>query len=96
METLIEKVNELKESINKTQEVLEIKKLNNEIKNDKELLNLLEEYRIYPKEETKKKILDNSLFRKYKEKETDINILILKINKELKQITKKDKCGLWK
>ena len=94
METLIEKVNELKESINKTQEVLEIKKLNNEIKNDKELLNLLEEYRIYPKEETKKKILDNSLFRKYKEKETDINILILKINKELKQITKKDKCGL--
>ena len=36
----------------------------------------------------------DELFRKYKEKETDLNILILKINKELKQITKKDKCGL--
>ena len=49
---------------------------------------------INPKEETKKQILDNELFRKYKEKETDLNILILKINSELKQITKKDKCGL--
>ena len=94
METLIEKVNELKESLSKTKEVIDIKKLNEELKKDKDLVALLNEYHLYPKEETKKKILDNCLFRKYKEKELDLNVLILKINKELKQITKKDKCGL--
>ena len=94
METLIEKVNELKESLSNTKEVLDIKELNEEIKKDKKLLSLLNEYHLYPKKETKKQILDNELFRKYKEKETDLNILILKINSELKQITKKDKCGL--
>ena len=96
METLIEKVNELKDSLSNTKEVLDIKELNKEIKKDKKLIELLNEYHLYPKEETKKQILNNELFRKYKEKETDWNILILKINKELKQITKKDKCGLWK
>ena len=94
METLIEKVNELKDSLSNTKEVLDIKELNKEIKKDKKLIELLNEYHLYPKEETKKQILDNELFRKYKEKETDLNILILKINSELKQITKKDKCGL--
>ena len=94
METLIEKVNELKDSLSNTKEVLDIKELNKEIKKDKKLIELLNEYHLYPKEETKKQILNNELFRKYKEKETDLNVLILKINKELKQITKKDKCGL--
>ena len=94
METLIEKVNKLKDSLSNTKEVLDIKELNKEIKKDKKLIELLNEYHLYPKEETKKQILNNELFRKYKEKETDLNILILKINKELKQITKKDKCGL--
>ena len=65
MKTLIEKVNELKESLNQTPEVLDIKELNNEIKKDKELLKLLNEYHQYPKEELKKNILDNELFRKY-------------------------------
>jgi len=96
METLIEKVNELKDSLSNTKEVLDIKELSQEIKKDKKLLELLNEYHLYPREDLKKQILDNELFRKYKEKETDLNILILKINSELKQITKKDKCGLWK
>lgn len=94
METLIEKVNELKDALSNTEEVLDIKELNKEIKKDKKLLELLNEYHLYPREDLKKQILDNELFRKYKEKETDLNILILKINSELKQITKKDKCGL--
>ena len=80
METLIEKVNELKTSLSNTKEVLDIKELNEEIKKDKKLIELLNEYHMYPKEETKKQILDNELFRKYKEKETDLNLLILKIN----------------
>ena len=94
METLIEKVNELKDALSNTKEALDIKELNKEIKKDKKLLELLSEYHLYPRESLKKQILDNELFRKYKEKETDLNILILKINSELKQITKKDKCGL--
>ena len=48
------------------------KKIGYEFK-DKKLLELLNEYHLYPKEETKKQILDNELFRKYKEKETDLN-----------------------
>ena len=94
METLIEKVNELKDSLSNTKEVLDIKELNQEIKKNKKLLELLNEHHLNPREDLKKQILDNELFRKYKEKETDLNILILKINSELKQITKKDKCGL--
>ncbi len=94
MEKLIEKVNELKDALSKTKEVLDIKELNKEIKQDQDLVNLLNEYHLYPKEETKKKILNSPLFRKYKEKETDLNLLILKINSELKDITMKDKCGL--
>ncbi len=92
MEELIEKVDILKKSLNQEDIVQEIKELNNKVKTDKQLLSLIENYRTTKDENIKKQILENSLFREYKEKETEINILILEINKRLKEITKKDKC----
>lgn len=92
MEELIEKVNKLKSSIDELDKIKLIKELNKEILKDKELLKLIEEYNKTQNEDTKKQILDNKLFQKYKLLETDINILILEINSKLKQINNKGKC----
>lgn len=94
MEKLIEKIEKLKEELDKTEDVTKIKKLNIEIRKDQELIKLLEEYKYYPNEKTKEKIINNKLFKEYKESETDINILILQINKKLNEIKDKGKCNL--
>ena len=94
MEKLIEKVENLKNALDEEQVVIDLKKLNNEIKTDEELNKLLTEYHNSPSETLRNNLIQNSKIRKYKEKETEINILILEINSNLKQITKKDKCSL--
>lgn len=94
MEKLIEKIENLKNELDKTPDIKKVKDLNEKIRKDKELLKLLEEYKNYPKEETKNKIQNNKLFKEYKESETDINILILQINKKLNEISNKGKCDL--
>ena len=58
-------------------EQVEVKEIKRLNKSDKSLLNEIE---------------SNKLFQEYKEKETDLNILILKINERLKEITKKESC----
>lgn len=92
MEKLIEKIEELKECLDECDIVCDLKKLNEEIYNDKELVKLLNDYNYSHDDIIKEKIISNSLFQRYKEKETDLNILILRINKELKKINSKDKC----
>ncbi len=92
MNELIEKVEKLKKSIDKTTEVQELVRLNNEILKDKELLAKIKEYQITQDEKLKKDIIKHPLFLKYKEKETDLNILILKINQELKKLKDKGSC----
>lgn len=94
MEKLIEKVENLKNALDEEQVVIDLKKLNNEIKTDEELNKLLTEYHNSPSETLRNNLIQNSKIRKYKEKETELNILILEINSNLKQITKKDKCSL--
>ena len=94
MEKLIEKVENLKNALDEEQVVIDLKKLNSEIKNDEELNKLLTEYHNSPSETLRNNLIQNSKIRKYKEKETELNILILEINSNLKQITKKDKCSL--
>lgn len=92
MNELIEKVEKLKKSIDKTTEVQELVRLNNEILKDKELLAKIKEYQITQDEKLKKDIIKHPLFLKYKEKETDLNVLILKINQELKKLKDKGSC----
>lgn len=94
MNELIEKVDNLKQSISKLDKIKEIKELNKEIIKDKELLKQIEEYNRTQDEKIKQEIVNNSLFKKYKVLETDINVLILEINSKLKQINDKGKCGV--
>ena len=42
----------------------------------------------------KEEIYKNNLYQEYKKSETELNILILQINNELKKINNKGKCGL--
>ena len=92
MEELIEKVENLKKSINETNEVQELLRLNKEIMKDKELLSKIKEYQITQKESLKQEIIKHPLFLKYKEKETDLNVIILMINQELKKL---DESNQW-
>ena len=90
MEKLIEKVENLKTEIGKEGIVLELTDLKNKILNDQELTCLIKKYHETLDEHLKTRIIEHEIFRQYKEKETDLNLLILKINNELKKITKKE------
>ena len=86
------KMDNLIESLDSTDLVKDIKELNKKIEEDQELSKLLKEYNNYPTKELKEKIMNNELFREYKVKETDLNILIMEINSKLKGISNKDGC----
>ena len=94
MEKLIEKIDKLKHVLDKEDAAIKIKELNKKVQQDSELVDLLSRYHNSNDEMVKQEIINNSLFREYKEKETEINLLILEINSKLKKITKKDKCQL--
>ncbi len=92
MNELIDKVEQLKRSIDDTKEVKELLRLNKKIMQDKDLLNKIKEYQVNPQESLKEEIVGHPLFLKYKEKETDLNVLILMINQELKKLKDKGTC----
>ena len=92
MNELIELVDNLKKELDKTEEVKDIKKYNKIISKDKELLKEIEEYNTSKNDNTKNKIINNNNFLLYKEKETNLNFLILDINSKLKKINIKKDC----
>ncbi len=92
MKELMDLVDDLKQSLDETNEVKNIKVLNKEISKDKELLNDIKEYNLTKNEKIKEKILSNELFNKYKDNEIELNLLIMKINSELKKISIKKGC----
>ena len=94
MNELMELVDNFKKSLDKTKEVQEMKEYNKKISKDKDLLSKIKKYNDTKDESLKKEIISNKLFNEYKEKEIDFNILILKINKELKRISTKKGCSL--
>lgn len=94
MEKLYEKLNALKDALDETEVVKTLKQLNEKVSQDKKLLDLIKKYNYTKDERIKEQIISNNLFKEYKHNETDLNLLILEINQELKKITKKDKCGL--
>ena len=94
MEELIEKVNNLIKSMDETKEIQELKEMNQKIMEDKSLLKDISTYNETQDEKIKERIIKNPLFREYKHKETECNLLIMKINQELKEITgKKEGCS---
>lgn len=94
MNELMELVDNLKKELDMTKEVQDIKDYNKKISKDKDLLSNIKKYNDTKDESLKKEILSNKLFNEYKEKEIDFNVLILKINKELKRISTKKGCSL--
>ena len=94
MNELIEKVENLKEVLDNTKEVKEINEINELIMQDEELLKLIKKYQETEDPKLKEKIINNDLFMQYKHSETELNLLIMKINSELKKINDKGKCGL--
>ena len=93
MKEIIEKVENLKLELDNSKEVKHIKELNSKIKDNKELLNLIEKYNSTQNESIKEEIINNKFFREYKLSENDINYIILEINSKLKQISKKGSCS---
>ena len=92
MEKLIEKVDNLKKALDNSNQVKEIVEINKLIDKDKDLLELIKEYNISHDEKIKERIMNNNLFQEYKDKEIELNILVLEINKRLKELTNKGMC----
>ncbi len=90
----MEKIDKLKETLDKEDSVIRIKALNKKVQQDSNLVDLLSKYHETKDDRLKQEILNNPLFREYKEQEIKLNLLILEINSKLKQIIKKDKCQL--
>ena len=91
MEELMDKVDNLINSLEETKEIQEIKEWNQKIEEEKELKSLIEEYRKTQDESVKEKIRNHPFYREYKKKENACNFLILEINQTLKEITGKGK-----
>lgn len=94
MEKLIEKVDKLKKVLDESEEVKEIKELTKKIQENKELMTKIDLYNQTRKETLKEEIYSNSDYIKYKQAETNLNILILELNSKLKKINNKGKCNL--
>lgn len=92
MEELIEKVEVLKSALDSNDNVIRIKELNKAIREDSELLELIRQYHSSHADMLRRRIYDNDLIKKYKVAETDLNVLIMQINKELKVISNKGNC----
>ncbi len=88
----MELVDNLKKELDKKDEIIDIKKYNKLVSNDKELLKDIEEYNKTMDNNIKNRILSNENFNLYKEKETNLNFLILDINSKLKKINIKKDC----
>lgn len=79
---IYDKINNLKNSLEKEKTIIEIKQIQNEILNDKELLNNIKENKNYRENE---KIIN------YLHLENELNYMILTIRGELKSILRSDK-----
>jgi len=94
MEELLDKLDNLRNALDNSKVVKDMKDANSLISSDKELLSLLEEYKVNPTEKLKEKIMNNKHFQEYKEKETNCNLLILDTNQRLKKISSSGGCHI--
>ena len=94
MNELMEKMDNLLNELDHSSEVCEIKEIQNRILKDDELCSLLREYSSTYNEKIRNKILSSSLFQEYKEKEIDLNLLILSFNKRFMELSSKKRCRL--
>ncbi len=92
MKEIEDKIDNLINILDNNEYVKKIKELNTIIKDDKELMKLLEEYKYNKSDSLKRKILENENFKEYKTNETEINFIIMYLNKKLKEIQDGKEC----
>ena len=92
MEELIEKLEQLKEEISRDLVVVDYLKEKKKILNNKELISKIERYQQTKLDILKKEIESSPSFLEYKEKETNVNLLILGINQKFKQLNPSFNC----
>jgi len=92
MEELIEKLEQLKEEISRDLVVVDYLKEKKKILNNKELISKIERYQQTKLDILKKEIESSPSFLAYKEKETNVNLLILGINQKFKQLNPSFNC----
>ena len=92
MKELMNRVDNLTKELDSSTLMSSLQDALKEVKKDKKLMSLLEEYSYYPTEKIKKKILENDTFQKYKVQETELNLFIMEMNHKLKIISDKGSC----
>ena len=95
---LLEKLEELFNDLDNSNEIKEMIELKNKIKENKELSKLLEEYRLLDKYDSKLKdikiqIINNPLIKRYRELENNLYFTILEANTKLNTLVDKKRCG---
>jgi len=96
MEELMNKVDNLIVKLDNTDLIKKIKESTEEIKNEKALLEDIRKYQATSDESIKKRIIQNNKYREYKHLETECNLIIMSINKKLKEIEPRKMCSKWK
>jgi len=88
-------INELMDLLDKNEDICKIKSLKRSLLNDIDFMNQLNNYKLNPNIESKKKLFSNLDYKSYLESEENINFLILKIKDKFK-IFNSRKCIKWK
>ena len=86
MYQLMEYLDKLKLSINNCNIITNLEKYRKVIYKNKYLMNLIKEYNNTKNSNIKFEIYKNKEFAKYKECETNVNLLIMEINNKLKKL----------
>lgn len=94
---LFEKLEELYNSLENCDEVVEMISLKEQIRKDQSLSNLLEEYRTLDKYDSKVKdiksqIINHPLVAKYKKLENELYFTVLEVNNKLNTVVDKKGC----
>ena len=94
---IINKLDEITSLINKDKDLIELKKLENNINNNEELMEKINRLKKIDKfdsnyVELKKEIINNKDYKKYIELEYNLMIFIKQINKELNNLVEKSGC----
>ena len=77
------KLNELYNLLDNLNCIKNLERIKNNI--DSELIELIQEYRLNPTIENKKKLYQNDIFLEYIKNETELNYLIMNINNKFKR-----------
>lgn len=92
MEELIEKLEQLKEEISKEPVVVSYLEEKKKVFEDSDFVSKVERYQHTRSGKLKEEIESSPSFLSYKEKETDVNVLIFGINQKFKKLNQNFDC----